>query len=60
MELKQHVSGDTLERFAMEALPEPEASPLEQHLLACGECRERLDAEIGFVKAMHEAAAKIR
>ena len=29
----QHVSDDTLERYAMQTLPEAEAAPLELHLL---------------------------
>jgi hypothetical protein len=29
----------------MQTLPEPEAGPLKQHLLVCGECRDRLDAD---------------
>ena len=44
----------------MQTLPEPESGPLEEHLLICGECRDRLDAEIEFVTAMRSAAAKIR
>jgi hypothetical protein len=60
VEIVQHVTDDTLERYAMQTLPEPEVGPLEQHLLICGECRERLDAEIEFVVAMRGAAAKIR
>ena len=44
----------------MQTLSEPEAGPLERHLLVCGECRDRLDAEVEFVAAMREAAVKIR
>jgi len=55
-----HISDGDLERFAMQTLPGPEAGPLEQHLLICGECRDRLEAEIEFVTAIHGAAVKIR
>ena len=58
--LVQHVTDDTLERSAMQTLPEPEAGPLVEHLVACQSCRERADAEIEFVTAMREAAVKIR
>ena len=44
----------------MRTLPEPEAGPLLEHLLICGECRERLDAEIEYVTAVRVAATKIR
>lgn len=60
MILVQHVSDDTLERYAMQTLPEPEAGPLVEHLLVCESCRERLDAEIEFVTGMRGAATKIR
>ena len=60
METVQHVSDDTLERFAMQTLHEPEAGPLEEHLLVCNECRDRLDVEIEYVTAVRGAAAKIR
>ncbi len=44
----------------MQALPESDVISLEEHLLICPDCRERLQAEIEFVTAMCGAAAKIR
>jgi hypothetical protein len=35
VEIVQHVTGDTLERYAMRMLPEWEVRPLEEHLLVC-------------------------
>ena len=35
----------------MQMLPEPEASPLQEHLFICQLCRERLDAESKYVMA---------
>jgi hypothetical protein len=55
-----HISDNDLERLATQTLPDSETGPLEEHLLVCGHCRERLDAEIEFVTAMREAAVKIR
>jgi hypothetical protein len=46
--------------IAMWTLPESEAAPLENHLLVCRKCRDRLEVEIEFVAAMKAAAAKIR
>ena len=60
MEFVPHISDDTLERYAMQTLPDSESGPLEEHLLICPECRERLDAEIEFVTAMRGAAVKLR
>ena len=60
MILVQHVTDDTLEGYAMRTLPEPEAGPLERHLLVCGDCRDRLDALDRIRDAMRGAAVKIR
>ena len=60
MEFVPHISDDTLERYAMESLRGSESEPLEEHLLVCPGCRERLDAELEFVAVMRGAAAKIR
>ena len=60
MEIVPHISDDTLERYAMESLRGSESQPLEEHLLVCSECQERLDAELEFVAVMRGAAAKIR
>jgi hypothetical protein len=55
-----HISDNDLENFAMQTLPDSETGPLEEHLLVCGDCRDRLDDEIEFVTAMREAAVTIR
>jgi hypothetical protein len=59
VEIVRHVSDDTLERYAMQTLPESESGPLEEHILICP-CREGLQAEIDFVTAMWGAAGKVR
>ena len=60
MEIVQHVPDETLERFAMQAIPDSESERLEEHILICPDCRERLQAEIDFVTAMRRATAEIR
>ena len=60
MEIVQHVTDDTLERYAMQTLPDSECGPLVDHLLVCPGCRERLKAADVFVAAMTLAAAEIR
>ena len=40
-----HIDDETLERYAMKQLPETEAAPVEEHLLVCHHCQDRL-AEI--------------
>jgi anti-sigma factor RsiW len=54
----QHISEDSLEQYAMGAFPEPEAGPLEEHLLICTACQDRLQATDDYVAAMR-AAAKV-
>jgi anti-sigma factor RsiW len=56
----EHVTDDTLERYAMRFLPAPESDRLEEHLLICSACRDRLTATEEYVAAMRSAAAKIR
>jgi anti-sigma factor RsiW len=55
-----HISDDDLERYAMLMLGEAEIGRLEEHLLICPECRERLEETERYVVAMRAAAAKIR
>jgi hypothetical protein len=54
-----HFTGETLERYAMKRLAEPEVGRLESHILTCPSCRERLNEHIEFVRAM-KAAAKFK
>ena len=60
MEIVEHVPEDDLELYAMRTLPAPESELLEEHLLICSACRDRLTATDGYVAAMRSAAAKIR
>jgi hypothetical protein len=54
-----HISDEALERCSMLTLPRHRIGPLEDHLLICSECQDRLQAEIDFVTAMRGAAKKI-
>jgi hypothetical protein len=60
VEIVQHATDDLLERYAMQALPGSDVIPLENHLLTCPECLERLQAELEFVTAMRDAAVTMR
>jgi hypothetical protein len=60
VEIVQHVPDETLERFAMQAIPDSESERLEEHILICRSGRARLQAEPDFVTAMRGAAAKVR
>ena len=56
----QHATDDRLERYAMRTLPRRKIGPLEEHLLTCSECRNRLQAEIDLVTAMREVATEVK
>ena len=59
MEFVEHATDDTLERHSMRSLPAPESDRLEEHLLVCQSCRDRLTATDEYVAAM-KAAVKLR
>ena len=50
-----HISGDDLELYAMERLPESDTAPVEEHLLVCEECQARLAGVDVYVRAMRAA-----
>jgi anti-sigma factor RsiW len=52
-----HITDDDLELNAIGRLPEADAALVEEHLLACQECRERLAEWDAYVLAMREAGA---
>jgi anti-sigma factor RsiW len=52
-----HQTDEQLELYALARLPEPEAAILEEHLLVCAACQERLDEVEAFALAMREALA---
>lgn len=51
-----HASDELLERYAMSKLLEPEAAGLEEHLLVCSECRDRLEETETFLAAFRQVA----
>ena len=55
-----HITGDDLELYAMERLPESVAAPVEEHLLLCEECQARLADFDAYVRAMRAAMAASR
>ena len=50
-----HIAEETLERYAMARLSEAELVPVEEHLLLCQDCRERVAWLEDFVCAMRSA-----
>lgn len=56
---KAHPEVEVLERYAMNRLAEPALGELEEHLLLCGYCQERLDEATEYVAVMREATATV-
>jgi anti-sigma factor RsiW len=50
-----HQPDDRLELYALGRLPEPEVTVVEEHLLVCLSCRQRLDEVELFAVAMRQA-----
>jgi hypothetical protein len=50
-----HIPEDVLDRYAVRGLPEAEAVPVEEHLLICTICQDRLQLTDDFVAALRSA-----
>ncbi len=53
-----HIPEDDLELYALDRLADDKAAPVEEHLLVCEQCRERLSGLDEYVKAMRAALSK--
>jgi hypothetical protein len=60
MELNGHAPEEMLEEYSRGRLPEAEAECLEEHLLVCPRCQDRLAEVDAFVGAARQAAAKLQ
>jgi hypothetical protein len=56
----EHALEENLERYSMATLPEAEAETLEEHLLICPLCQERLTESDDYLRAMRSAASTLR
>ncbi len=50
-----HLTGDMLEAYAMGKTPEADLAGIEEHMLICERCRERLSATEVFLAALRDA-----
>jgi hypothetical protein len=55
-----HISDEDLERHSLNTLPEPQLAAVEEHLLVCPECQDRLEETDAYVEAMRAAALEAR
>ncbi|MGD0500723.1 MAG: zf-HC2 domain-containing protein [Bryobacteraceae bacterium] len=58
-EAERHVDGELLERYAMDRTTETEAAPIEEHLLVCSRCRDRLSDLDAYIPAIRAALRKL-
>ena len=56
----EHLGEDKLEAYAMAQLADAELANVEEHLLVCSTCIDRLEEIEGFTTAMQHAAQRIR
>ena len=56
---KAHPEEETLELYALGRLDEPELGEVEEHILICAPCQERLDEATDYVALMREAARNV-
>ena len=55
-----HVSDDNLELYALNRLEENDVPALEEHLMICHECQDRLDDTDQYIRAMKVATGALR
>ncbi|HWC95735.1 MAG TPA: hypothetical protein VG456_03270 [Candidatus Sulfopaludibacter sp.] len=58
--MNRHLDEEEIESYSLQATPEEDVARLEEHLLICPECRERVEASDVFVSSMEAAASEIR
>src|ERR1700761_5454881 len=54
-----HIEETTLESYSLGTLDDSAAAQVEQHLLICDDCREKIEEADVYVAAMQSAAAKL-
>ena len=55
----RHIDDDDLERYVLDQLSEDEAAPIDEHLLACQECQDRLVQVNQRVQAMRASRRRL-
>jgi anti-sigma factor RsiW len=53
-----HFKNDTLEKYALGRLPAARTASVEEHLLLCGACREKLSELDALIETLRLAAPK--
>ena len=59
-DINRHLEAEEVERYSMGTIPEEEAARLEEHLLICESCQQRVTESDGYVSSMQRAALELR
>jgi hypothetical protein len=54
----QHLDDDLIERYSLERLDETELAGVEEHLLICSQCQDRVESEDQYVRAARAALSR--
>src|SRR5207244_830091 len=57
---EDHISLDQIEMYSMGKLNDADSARIEEHLLICGPCRERLEETERYAAAMRSAARTLQ
>jgi hypothetical protein len=56
----RHLEDSAVESYAMRSLPDPSAAEVEQHLLICQDCRDRVAETDAYFRAIRMAARRLQ
>lgn len=59
-ETNGHLDAEELDEYSLGKTPESDAHRIEEHLLLCDGCRQRLDRNDSYVRTMRQASARVR
>ena len=57
---QRHMDAEDLERYSMGDTSLEESEPIEEHLLTCEDCRDRLHETDDYLRAMRTSSARLR
>jgi len=60
MEINNHLEEEEIERYSLQDSPESELARVEEHLLICPSCQQRVESSDAHVQSMQQAAARMR
>jgi hypothetical protein len=59
MDNANHIDSELLERYSLDRLTEAAGAQIEEHLLICAECRDRLESMDAYHQAVRDALKQV-